>query len=73
MTIIPVAPVGRVIREAGAERISENASAELARVLEEYGIKISNEAIALARHAGRKTVKEEDIKMAVDIARKTRD
>ncbi|WP_370448666.1 histone family protein [Methanohalophilus sp. RSK] len=73
MTIIPVAPVGRVIREAGAERISENASAELARILEEYGIKISNEAIALARHAGRKTVKEEDIKMAVDIARKTRD
>ena len=73
MTIIPVAPVGRVIREAGAERISESASAELARILEEYGIKISNEAIALARHAGRKTVKEEDIKMAVDIARKTRD
>lgn len=73
MTIIPIAPVGRVIREAGAERISENASAELARILEEYGIKISNEAIALARHAGRKTVKEEDIKMAVDIARKTRD
>lgn len=73
MTIIPVAPVGRVIREAGAERISENASAELARILEEYGIKISNEAIALARHAGRKTVKEDDIKMAFDIARKTRD
>ncbi|WP_129598414.1 histone family protein [Methanohalophilus profundi] len=73
MTIIPVAPVGRVIREAGAERISESASEELARILEEYGMKISNEAIALARHAGRKTVKEEDIKMAVDIARKTRD
>ncbi|KXS40292.1 MAG: archaeal histone [Methanohalophilus sp. T328-1] len=73
MTIIPVAPVGRVIREAGAERISESASEELARILEEYGMKISTEAIALARHAGRKTVKEVDIKMAVDIARKTRD
>ncbi|RSD33375.1 MAG: archaeal histone, partial [Methanohalophilus sp.] len=35
MTIIPVAPVGRVIREAGAERISESASEELARILEE--------------------------------------
>jgi histone H3/H4 len=73
MTIIPVAPVGRVIREAGAERISESASEELARILEEYGMKISNQAIALARHAGRKTVKEDDIKMAFDIARKTRD
>jgi histone H3/H4 len=73
MTIIPVASVGRVIREAGAERISESASEELTRILEEYGMKISNQAIALARHAGRKTVKEDDIKMAFDIARKTRD
>jgi DNA-binding protein len=38
---------------------------ELARVLEDYGLEVSREAITLAKHAGRTTVKEEDIRLAV--------
>ncbi|KCZ72620.1 histones H3 and H4 [Candidatus Methanoperedens nitroreducens] len=63
--ILPLAPVERVIRKAGADRVSEGAGIELAKVLEEYGLEVSREAITLAKHAGRTTVKEEDIRLAV--------
>jgi histone H3/H4 len=63
--ILPLAPVERIIRKAGAERVSEDAGVELAKVLEDYGIEVSREAITLAKHAHRTTVKEEDIRLAV--------
>jgi histone H3/H4 len=63
--ILPFAPVERVIRKAGADRVAKDAGVELAKVLEEYGIEISREAIILAKHAKRTTVKEEDIRLAV--------
>ena len=63
--ILPLAPVERIIRNAGADRVSEGASIELAKILEEFGIEVSREAIELAKHAGRTTVKEEDIRLAM--------
>jgi len=66
MADIPIAPVNRLIRNAGAERVSEDASAELVKLLEAEGAKIANKAVALAKHAGRKTVKVEDILQAVE-------
>ncbi|HEY3274937.1 MAG TPA: histone family protein [Methanocella sp.] len=64
MKELPVASVDRIIRNAGADRVSEDAKEALAVILEEYGTKVSSEAIKLCKHAGRKTVKEEDIKLA---------
>jgi histone H3/H4 len=64
MKELPVASVDRIIRNAGADRVSEDAKEALAAILEEYGMKVSVEAIKLCKHAGRKTVKEEDIKLA---------
>ena len=66
MADIPIAPVNRLIRNAGAERVSEDASAELVKLLEAEGAKIAKKAVALAKHAGRKTVKVEDILQAVE-------
>jgi histone H3/H4 len=62
---IAVAPMHRLCKKAGAERVSETAAKELARILEEIGIKIAKEALEYAVYAGRKTIKTEDIEIAL--------
>jgi histone H3/H4 len=52
---IAVAPMHRLCKKAGADRVSEAAAKELAKALEE---------IDFAMHAGRKTIKAEDIEIA---------
>ena len=62
---LPLAAVDRIIRKAGGARVSEEAAAALAEVLEEYGIKISQQATEFAKHANRKTVTASDIRLAL--------
>ncbi len=62
--ILPKAPVEKLIREAGARRVSDGAAVELAEVLEKIGNDISVRALKLAKHAGRKTITAADIKLA---------
>ncbi|HKM50895.1 MAG TPA: histone, partial [Candidatus Bathyarchaeia archaeon] len=38
---------------------------ELGKILESYAVKVGKEAAELARHAGRKTVKAQDIQLAI--------
>ena len=61
---LAIAPMHRICTKAGAQRVSEAAAKELAKALEEIGIKIAKEALHYAMHAGRKTVKAEDIEIA---------
>ena len=70
---IPVAPIGRIIKEAGAERVSEDAKAELAAYVEEVARDVAKEAAQVAKKAikfaalaKRKTVKAEDIELAIN-------
>jgi len=61
---LAVAPMHRLCKKAGADRVSEAAAKELAEALEEIGVKIAKEALDFAMHAGRKTIKAEDIEIA---------
>jgi histone H3/H4 len=67
MSELPVAPVIRIIRKSGADRVSNDAAEVLADLIEDYAIKISKEALKLASHAGRKTITAHDIRMAAEI------
>jgi histone H3/H4 len=60
-----IAPMHRIIKKAGAERVSEEASLALRDALEDIGVRIAREALDFTKHAGRKTVKAEDIQIAV--------
>ena len=64
MTELPPSSVERLIRKAGAGRVSAEAALSLTRILEDLAAGISVKAIRLAKHAGRKTVTADDIKLA---------
>ncbi|MFQ3308039.1 MAG: histone H3/H4 [Candidatus Nanohaloarchaea archaeon] len=61
---LPNAPVERIIRNAGAERVSKEAVEELRDAVEEAGSDIAADAVDMADHAGRNTVTREDVEMA---------
>jgi histone H3/H4 len=67
MTEISLSAVERIIKKAGAERISADATETLAILMEEYGTFLSKEAKKMSDHAGRKTLRGSDIKMAAEI------
>lgn len=62
--ILPAAAMEKLLRKAGAERVSEDAKHKLREVLEEYSETLGSRAVRMANHAGRKTVKASDVKEA---------
>ena len=64
---IPLAAMERLLKNAGAQRVSEEAKIALKQALEDYAQKIGEGATRYAAHAGRKTVKADDIKLATRI------
>jgi len=67
MTELSQAAVERIIKKAGAERISADAKETLAVLMEEYGTFLAREAKKMSDHAGRKTLRGADIHMAAEI------
>lgn len=63
--LLPLAAMEKILKTAGAERVSDKAKVVLKNVVEDIAENIAVQAVKLAAHAGRKTVKAGDIKLAV--------
>jgi len=61
--MLPIAAIERIVRKAGIERISADAVKEITKTVEEIGAELALEAAQAARHAKRKTILREDIKL----------
>jgi len=61
---LSLAPMHRIARKAGIERVSEEACRELAIILEELGFQICKEAQQIMMHSRRKTLLAGDVKVA---------
>jgi len=64
MKKLPLAPFERLLKKAGAKRVSKSALVEFAEVIINYANDLSAKAAELAEHAGRKTIIGADIKLA---------
>lgn len=64
MADLPKAAVVRLAKKAGAERVGEDAADVLVIKAEAYIENLAKEANELAKHAGRKTIKAEDVELA---------
>ena len=58
--------IKKILREAGAQRISLEATEEMRRYLNKLAFKTAQKAVKLSKHAKRKTVEASDIKLAFD-------
>lgn len=54
----------RILKKAGAERVSDESAEELRRIVEEIATTIAKSAVDMSNHAGRKTVRGDDVKLA---------
>jgi histone H3/H4 len=65
MTELPQALMARIIKSAGASRVSEDAKKALAEILEDVARETSKRAVSIASHSKRKTIKADDIRLAL--------
>ena len=63
---LPLAPIDRLVRKAGAGRVSAEAATALRNILQDVAVQVGKVAVDFAKHAKRKTVVEDDIKLAFE-------
>lgn len=63
---LPLAAMERILKKGEDNiRVSDPAKEELRIILEQHAEQIAKKAASLAIHAGRRTIKAEDIRLAV--------
>jgi len=66
-TAMALGPIRVLMKKQGAEVVSRDALDEVARVVEEYIIKITQDSLKLARHSKRKKITADDVRFALKI------
>ena len=61
---IPNSSAKTILENFGAKRVGADGAEEFMYVLHDIALNVSKKAVDIAKHAGRKTVKSEDIKLA---------
>ncbi len=64
MAQLPILALENLMKEKGAERISDDATKELRKILENYLYDLSLKASKIASHSGRKTINSGDLLIA---------
>lgn len=63
--ILSLLGMEKLLKRAGAPRVSEEAKEELRAHLEAYAETCCKRAVAYSAHAGRRTIKAEDVKLSL--------
>ena len=64
MKELPDLAIERLMKEKGAERVSEDAKKEMRKILQEHLYNLSTKAAKVTNHADRKTINSGDIYIA---------
>ena len=64
MPEIGLSATDRILRHAGASRVTADAAGELRVLAEELCLKIAKKAVDLAKHRGHTTVTDQDVRQA---------
>lgn len=65
-TKLPLAAIERIMRNAGAEKISSEAVELLRNSTQSLGAELAQDAVAIAKKDGRSQVEPEDIQKAIE-------
>jgi len=63
-SVIAAAPMAEILKDAGAERVSDDAARAFAEIIHDMAVGIAKDAVKFSHHAGRKTVKRSDVELA---------
>jgi histone H3/H4 len=64
MSGLPLLALENLMKEKGAERVSEDSKKELKKILENYLYELSLKASKISMHSGRKTINGADLLIA---------
>ena len=63
-SVIAAAPMAEILKDAGAERVSDDAARAFAEIMHDIATGLAKDAVKFSKHAGRKTVKRSDVELA---------
>ena len=71
MKVFAWSPIRELMKKSGAEMVSRDAVDELIVYLEKFAKELTNRALEMSRHSGRKKLTKADMEMAVSLQQST--